>query len=84
MVFFNPGGHALFLLALCILGPLLLLTIVGLIVSGGHLRQLAMVESARGGLAIDRYDERAQITAGEAKALKRAEEERAAESEVGF
>ena len=77
MVFFNPGGHALFLLALCILGPLLLLTIVGLIVSGGHLRRLATVESARNGLAIDNYEDREQLTVGEARELRAAEEQRA-------
>ena len=80
MVFFNPGGHALFLLALCIIAPLLLLSIIGLLVSHGHLKQLAMVESARSGLAIDGYEDQKLVTKDEARKIRA---EQAALSEDG-
>ena len=70
MVFFHPGGHALFLLALCIIAPLLLLSIIGLLVSHGHLKQLAMVESSRSGLAIDTYEDRELVTLDEAHDIR--------------
>ena len=53
MVFFHPDGHALFLLALCIIGPLLTFGLIALITGAGELRRAAAADARRSGLVWD-------------------------------
>lgn len=52
MVFFQPDGHGLFLLGLCVAGPLLLAGLIFLLSAAGTLRHRGEVEQNQGGLAI--------------------------------
>ncbi|MDA8438324.1 MAG: hypothetical protein M0Z51_05595 [Propionibacterium sp.] len=61
MMFFHPDGHALFLLALCIIGPLLTLGLIALITSASDLRRRAELDAQRSGLSWSAEPEAAQF-----------------------
>ena len=61
MMFFHPDGHTLFLLALCIIGPLLTLGIIALVTSASDLRRRAELDAQLSGLSWNAESTAAQL-----------------------
>ncbi len=83
MVFFHPDGHALFLLALCIIGPLTLFGLIALITGAKDLGRAAAVDAKRSGLSWDDDTADQLETSGERReAMVQAPESAAAQLET--